>query len=175
MKNILFFLGIFFGCTLLADCPDILNHDVRVLDSKEVKNLCDYQDKVILAVNVASRCGYTPQYEGLQSLYKNLRDSDFIILGFPSRDFMWQEFSDESKVKEFCTTEYGVTFPMFATSQVKGNHANDFFKGLIKKTGIEPGWNFHKYLIDKDGSVTSFNTKIEPESLELVDLIQSLL
>ena len=171
MKNILLILGIFFGGALLADCPDILNHEVRILDSKEVKNL----DKVVLAVNVASRCGYTPQYKGLQNLYKNLKDKDFVILGFPSRDFLWQEFSDESKVKEFCSTEYGVTFPMFATSHVKGYMANDFFMGLIKRTGVEPGWNFHKYLIDKDGSVKSFNTKIEPESRELLDSIQSLL
>ena len=175
MKNILLILGIFFGGALLADCPDILNHEVRILDSKEVKNLCEYQDKVVLAVNVASRCGYTPQYKGLQNLYKNLKDKDFVILGFPSRDFLWQEFSDESKVKEFCSTEYGVTFPMFATSHVKGYMANDFFMGLIKRTGVEPGWNFHKYLMDKDGSVKSFNTKIEPESRELLDSIQSLL
>ena len=175
MKNILFFLGIFFGCTLLADCPDILNHDVRVLDSKEVKNLCEYQDKVILAVNVASRCGYTPQYKGLQNLYREFQDKDFIILGFPSRDFLWQEFSDEAKIKEFCSTEYGVTFPMFATSSVKGKKANKFFKNLIKTTGEEPGWNFHKYLIDKEGSVKSFQTKIEPDNKELLNTIKSLL
>lgn len=175
MKTIILILSIFLFNTLLATCPEVLNHEVRVLDSKEVKNLCEYQDKVVLAVNVASRCGYTPQYKGLQNLYKDLQDKDFVILGFPSRDFMRQEFSDESKVKEFCSTVYGVTFPMFATSPVKGNKANDFFKGLIKRTGVEPGWNFHKYLIDKQGLVKSFKTKVEPGSRELLDSIESLL
>jgi len=103
MKKILIFLlGFYLSSCLLANCPDVLDHEVRLLDSKETINLCEYKDKVVLAVNVASRCGYTPQYEGLQNLYKDLEDKDFVILAFPSRDFMWQEFSDESKIKEFC-------------------------------------------------------------------------
>ena len=166
---------IFLSSLLLADCPEVLNHDIRILDSKDSKNLCEYKDKVILAVNVASRCGYTYQYKALQNLYQNLLDREFVILGFPSRDFMFQEYKDESKVKEFCSTEYGVTFPMFATSSVKGKKANKFFKELIKKTGEEPGWNFHKYLIGKDGSVVSFNTKVEPDSKKLLESIDLLL
>ena len=165
----------FLSSSLLANCPDILNHEVRILDSKETKSLCEYKNQVILAVNVASRCGYTPQYTGLQNLYKDLQDKDFVILAFPSRDFLWQEFNDESDIKEFCNTKYGVTFPMFATSSVKGKKANNFYKELIKKTGVEPGWNFHKYLIDKDGSVSSFNTELEPDNLEFIDTIKSLL
>ena len=84
-------------------------------------------------------------------------------------------FKDESEIKEFCSTKYGVTFPMFATSSVKGKKANNFYKDLIRKTGVEPGWNFHKYLIDKDGSVSSFNTKVEPNNPELIDSIRALL
>ena len=176
MKKILIFLlGFYLSSCLLANCPDVLDHEVRLLDSKETINLCEYKDKVVLAVNVASRCGYTPQYEGLQNLYKDLEDKDFVILAFPSRDFMWQEFSDESKIKEFCDTKYGVTFPMFATSSVKGKKANNFFKGLIKKTGTEPEWNFNKYLISRNGEVKHFNQKVEPDNSELVKSIKILL
>ena len=176
MKKTLITLVIFYlSGSLLANCPEVLDHDVRLLDSKETENLCQYKNKVILAVNVASRCGYTPQYTGLQNLYKELKDEDFVILAFPSRDFMWQEFNDESDIKEFCSTEYGVTFPMFATSSVKGSKANNFYKELIKESGIEPGWNFHKYLIGRDGTVSSFDTKIEPDNSEFVASVKSLL
>ena len=176
MKKILIFLlGFYLSSCLLANCPDVLDHEVRLLDSKETINLCEYKDKVVLAVNVASRCGYTPQYEGLQNLYEDLEDKDFVILAFPSRDFMWQEFSDESKIKEFCDTKYGVTFPMFATSSVKGKKANNFFKGLIKKTGVEPEWNFNKYLISRNGEIKHFNQKVEPDNSELVKSIKILL
>ena len=176
MKKILIlFLGFYMSSYLLANCPDVLDHEVRLLDSKETKNLCEYKDKVVLAVNVASRCGYTPQYSGLQNLYKDLQDKDFVILAFPSRDFMWQEFSDESEIKEFCDTKYGVTFPMFATSSVKGRKANNFYKSLIQKTGVEPEWNFNKYLISRNGEVKHFNQKVEPDNSELVKSIKLLL
>mgnify|MGYP000120781662 FL=1 len=176
MKKILIsLLGFYLSSCLLANCPDVLDHEVRLLDSKETINLCEYKDKVVLAVNVASRCGYTPQYEGLQNLYKDLEDKDFVILAFPSRDFMWQEFSDESKIKEFCNTKYGITFPMFATSSVKGKKANNFYKGLIKRTGIEPEWNFNKYLISRNGEVKHFNQSVEPDDPELVKSIKILL
>ena len=130
---------------------------------------------MILAVNVASRCGFTYQYESLQTLYEKYGEDNFVILGFPSRDFMFQEYSDESKVKEFCSTEYGVTFPMFATSSVKGGKANSFFKALTKESGVRPGWNFHKYLVSKNGRVASFDTKVEPDSEILAKEISKLL
>ena len=174
-KTLINLILLYLSGSLLANCPDVLDHEVRLLDSNETRNLCEYKDKVVLVVNVASRCGYTPQYEGLQNLYKDLEDKDFVILAFPSRDFMWQEFSDESDIKEFCSTEYGVTFPMFATSSVKGSKANNFYKELIKESGIEPGWNFHKYLIGRDGTVSSFDTKIEPDNSEFVASVKSLL
>ena len=176
MKNINKLLFLFlFSPLMFADCPDVLNHDIRVLDSKEKRNLCDYEGKVILAVNVASRCGFVYQYEELQNLYKKYEDKDFIVLGFPSRDFMYQEYSDESKVKEFCSTEYGVTFPMFATTPVKGKKANSFYKTLTEISGQRPGWNFHKYLISKEGKVQSFDTNVEPDSEELISNIAKLL
>ena len=175
MKNIFILLVLIVGNHLYADCPEVLDHEIRLLDSTQSVNLCEYEDKVILAVNVASRCGFTYQYESLQELYKKYEEKDFVILGFPSRDFMFQEYSDESDVKEFCSTEYGVTFPLFATSSVKGRKANSFFKALTEKSGVRPGWNFHKYLISKNGNVASFDTKIEPDSEILVKEISKLL
>ena len=175
MKKIFIFLSLIAGSYAFADCPEFLYHEVRLLDSSETVNLCQYEDKVILAVNVASRCGFTYQYESLQALYEKYSEDDFVILGFPSRDFMFQEYSDESKVKEFCSTEYGVTFPMFATSSVKGGKANSFFKALTKESGVRPGWNFHKYLVSKNGRVASFDTKVEPDSEILAKEISKLL
>ena len=175
MKKIFIFLSLILGNYAFADCPEVLDHEVRLLDSSETVNLCQYEDKVILAVNVASRCGFTYQYESLQALYEKYSEDDFVILGFPSRDFMFQEYSDESKVKEFCSTEYGVTFPMFATSSVKGGKANSFFKALTKESGVRPGWNFHKYLVSKNGRVASFDTNVEPDSTILAKEISKLL
>jgi glutathione peroxidase len=175
MKKLLILLTLIAGNCLYADCPDVLDHDIRLLDSLETLNLCQYEDKVILAVNVASRCGFTYQYESLQELYEKYEEKDFVILGFPSRDFLFQEYSDESAVKEFCNTEYGVTFPLFATSSVKGRKANSFFKALTEESGVKPGWNFHKYLISKNGKVTSFDTKVEPDSETLTKEISKLL
>ena len=175
MKKLFIFLLLITGNYIYSDCPEVLDHEIRLLDSSESENLCKYKDKVILAVNVASRCGFTYQYESLQNLYNKNEDEDFIILGFPSRDFMFQEYSDESKVKDFCSTEYGVTFPLFATSSVKGRKANTFFKALTEKSGVMPGWNFHKYLISRNGDVTSFDTKVEPDSENLTNAISKLL
>ena len=160
----------------IQGCPAILNHQVRILDSKDRINLCNHKDKVILAVNVASRCGFTYQYEALQKLFEEYKDEDFVILGFPSRDFMYQEYSDEGKVKEFCNTEYGVTFPLFATSSVKGSKANSFYKDLAKMTGEAPSWNFTKYLISKDGEVSKpYSKNVEPDSKEIIQAIELLL
>ena len=174
MKKFLLFSLVLFGSYAFS-CSKVLDHEVRVLDSTETLNLCQYENKVVLAVNVASRCGFTYQYEALQNLYSKYGKEEFVILGFPSRDFMYQEYSDESKVKEFCSTEYGVTFPMFATTPVKGKKANSFYKTLAEITGKTPGWNFHKYLISKEGKVLSFDTKVEPDSQELISQISKLL
>ena len=175
MKKFFILTLLIVGNYIHSDCPEVLDHKIRILDSSESINLCKYEDKVILAVNVASRCGFTYQYKSLQALYEKYGTEDFVILGFPSRDFMFQEYSEESKVKEFCSTEYGVTFPMFATSAVKGSKANSFFKALTEETGVKPGWNFHKYLVSKNGKVASFDTKVEPDSEILAKEISKLL
>ena len=156
-------------------CNDLLDTEMRVLDSSETVNLCKFEEKVILVVNVASRCGYTYQYATLQKLYEEYKDEDFVILGVPSRDFM-QEYSNEEDVAEFCSTEYGVNFPMFATAKVRGKKAHPFYKKLADESGISPKWNFNKYLISRDGSVVStYGSSVKPDSVELTSDIEKLL
>ena len=156
-------------------CNDLLDTEMRVLDSSETVNLCKFEEKVILVVNVASRCGYTYQYATLQKLYEEYKDEDFVILGIPSRDFM-QEYSNEEDVAEFCSTEYGVNFPMFATAKVRGKKAHPFYKKLADESGITPKWNFNKYLISRDGSVVStYGSSVKPDSVELTSDIEKLL
>ena len=117
-------------------CSDLLDTEMRLLDSAETKNLCEFEGKAMLVVNVASRCGYTYQYAELQNLYKKYEDEDFVVIGVPSRDFLGQELADEADVKEFCSTEYGVTFPMFATTKVRGKKAHPFYKIGIGSTNL---------------------------------------
>jgi len=156
-------------------CSDLLNTEMRVLDSSEKVNLCQYTDQVVLVVNVASRCGYTYQYSSLQKLYEDYKDNGFVVLGVPSRDFM-QEYSDEGDVAEFCSTEYGVDFPLFATSKVRGTKANPLYKKLIAQSGVSPSWNFNKYLVSREGKVIStFGSKVKPDSPELISKIEELL
>ena len=156
-------------------CSDLMDTEMRILDSSETVNLCEYSDQVVLIVNVASRCGYTYQYASLQKLYEDYKDDGFVVLGVPSRDFM-QEYSDETDVAEFCSTEYGVDFPMFATSKVRGKKANALYKKLIDQSGVSPSWNFNKYLITRDGKVAStFGSKVKPDSPELISKIKELL
>ena len=163
-----------FSITSFA-CSDVLNNTLRVLDSDDEQNLCEYSGNVVLVVNVASRCGYTPQYAALQRIYSKYKDDGFVVLGIPSRDFK-QEFSEEAKVAEFCSTEYGVDFPMFATAKVKGKDAHPFYKKLIAASGKEPRWNFAKYLIGRDGKVIDHSkSRVMPESEKLVSAIQAVL
>lgn len=174
MKKLFVLTLTFFSISSFA-CSDILNSTLRVLDSDDEQNLCEYSGNVILVVNVASRCGYTPQYAGLQRLYTKFKDDGLTIIGIPSRDF-FQEFSAESKVAEFCSTEYGVEFPMFATAKVKGKKAHPFYKKLIAASGKEPKWNFAKYLIGRDGQVIEhYKSSVTPESERLVSAIQAVL
>ena len=168
-----------FGLLLFSinafSCSDLLDTDMRILDSAETKNLCEYEGKALLVVNVASRCGYTYQYAGLQKLYESYKDEDFLVIGIPSRDFL-QEYSDESDVAEFCSTEYGVDFPMFSTVKVRGKKAHPFYKKLTAETGVTPSWNFNKYLISKDGKVIStYGSKVKPDSQELIAAIENIL
>jgi len=171
----LFLVSLLFVYSYSYACSDLMDTEMRILDSSKTVNLCEYSDQVVLVVNVASRCGYTYQYASLQKLYEDYKDDGFVVLGVPSRDFM-QEYSDETDVAEFCSTEYGVDFPMFATSKVRGKKANALYKKLIDQSGVSPSWNFNKYLITRDGKVAStFGSKVKPDSPELISKIKELL
>ena len=174
MKNIHLYFLLFVSSYSFA-CSDILDTEMRVLDSSDTVNLCEYENQVVMVVNVASRCGYTYQYASLQNLYEEYKDEGFVVLGVPSRDF-FQEYSSEEDVAEFCSTEYGVNFPMFATSKVRGSKASPLYKKLIAASGEEPSWNFNKYLISRDGQkIYKYGSKVKPDSPELIKQIEELL
>ena len=148
---------------------------VKNIDGKEIK-LSDYQGKVVLIVNVASQCGYTPQYKGLETLFNNFKDRGFAILGFPSNDFGAQEPGTEAQIKDFCSLKYDVTFDMFSKVKVKGNSKVDLYKYLTESTNAEVQWNFNKYLVDKSGKVFKYYaSSVSPESSELKKDIEALL
>jgi len=157
-------------------CPELLKFSAGKLRSKETVNFCEaYRGKVILAVNTASQCGYTPQFKGLEAVYQKYRERGFVVLGFPSDDFR-QEYDDAAKTAEVCYINYGVTFPMFARTVVTGDNANAFFRQLAAATGQAPEWNFYKYLVDADGRVREvFPSRLAPESAELQHKIEALL
>jgi glutathione peroxidase len=160
-----------------AACTPLLDREFRPLAGKEPVNLCgQFEGKVLLVVNTASKCGFTPQYDGLEALHAELSDQGFAVLGFPSNDFAGQEPGTEKEILEFCTLTYGVKFPMFAKTVVKGEGADPFYKQLAADGGGEPGWNFHKYLIGKDGKVIQgFPSKVKPDSPELRAAIEAAL
>lgn len=137
-----------------SSCPAILNHTFPKLQDDSPQNLCQYSGKVVLVVNTASYCGFTYQYQGLEALYQQYKDRGLVILGFPSNDF-FQEKSNNKDIADFCYNTYGVVFPMFAKSAVRGKDANALFKALAKTTGKAPSWNFNKYLIDRSGRVVN--------------------
>ncbi|MGA1223887.1 MAG: glutathione peroxidase [Phycisphaerales bacterium] len=149
---------------------------VKTLEGKDA-DLSEYAGKVVLVVNVASQCGYTRQYAGLQKIYDRYRDRGFVILGFPSGDFGGQEFDRAEEIREFCTTKYSVTFPLFEKCQVKpGKSQSEVFACLGTKTGELPGWNFGKYLVMPDGKTARFfATNVSPEASELIAAIEQAL
>lgn len=138
-----------------ASCPLILQKTFKRLQDEAPQNLCQYAGKVILVVNTASYCGFTDQYEGLEKLYAARAAQGFVVLGFPSNDFGKQEPGGSKEISDFCFNTYGVKFPMFEKSIVKGPNANALFRDLTKATGYAPQWNFHKYLIDRKGNVVN--------------------
>jgi len=165
-----------FGALASPDCPDLLDITLKRLRSSETVNLCEvYRGKTILAVNTASQCGYTPQFKGLEQLYQKYKDRGFVVLGFPSNDFK-QEFSDAEETAKVCYLNYGVTFPMFEATSVRGKDANPFFRRLAEQSGQEPGWNFYKYLIGPDGRVVeAFGSQITPEDPGLRERIEKII
>lgn len=160
-----------------AASGDLLDHEFRRLAGKETVNLGQaYGGQVLLVVNTASKCGFTPQYEGLEAMYAKYQGQGFAVLGFPSNDFMGQEPGSEEQIQEFCTLTYGVKFPMFEKVQVRGEGATPFYRQLADATGEAPGWNFHKYLIGRDGRViASFGSRTKPDDPALVQALEKAL
>ncbi|HJW72550.1 MAG TPA: glutathione peroxidase [Geothrix sp.] len=147
---------------------------LNTLDGKP-QSLAIYKDKVVLAVNVASECGYTPQYAGLQKLYAEYKDRGLVILGFPCNQFGGQEPGSAGQIQTFCQKNYGVTFPLFEKLDVKGKNKAPVYQFLTANHG-EPAWNFHKYLVGKDGLVIqSFGSAVTPDSAELKAAIEAAL
>ncbi|WJG07776.1 glutathione peroxidase [Aliiglaciecola sp. LCG003] len=158
------------------ECPDVLKFMKRKLNSQETVNMCsEYQGKTLLIVNTASYCGFTPQFEGLEALYSNYKDKGLVVLGFPSHDFN-QEDDDEGKTAELCELTYGVKFPMFEATHVRGDDADPLYKMLAKKSGTTPIWNFYKYLIDKNGNmVDSYSSYTKPTDKDFIQDIEKTL
>ncbi|MBS3896629.1 glutathione peroxidase [Silanimonas sp.] len=160
------FLALGLAGTLAAS---VLDHSFRRLASPERVHLGEaFGGQVLLVVNTASKCGFTPQYEGLEALHQEFSARGFAVLGFPSNDFMGQEPGTEEEIREFCTLNFGVQFPMFERVVVRGREANPFFRELAAAAGEAPRWNFHKYLVGRNGEVLdSFGSRVRPEDPEL--------
>lgn len=152
----------------------LLDRSYRPLTGKTPVNLQQqYGGKVLLVVNTASKCGLAPQFEALEALNAKYQKEGFAVLGFPSGDFKNQEYGDEKQIQEFCTLTYGVKFPMFEKVHVKGDEATPLYRDLIKITGDTPEWNFHKYLISREGKVVgSFASRTVPDDKALVAAIE---
>jgi glutathione peroxidase len=175
MRRCLISLLFSFSLPAMAACPALLDRSMDTLDEKP-QSLCEYAGKVLLVVNTASQCGYTPQYEGLEALYRKYRPQGLVVLGFPSNDFGGQEPGANQEIAAFCVNQYSIDFPMFAKTSVSGAAANPLFAALAKATGSAPRWNFHKYVVGRDGKqVLSFDTRVSPEDPKLVSAIEKLL
>lgn len=177
MRILLVTLALLLATTGFSYENSLLDQDFRRLASDEVVNLGDsYSGKVVLVVNTASKCGNTPQYEGLEKLYEEYRDDGLVILGFPSNDFFGQEPGTEEQIQEFCRLTYSIQFPMFEKVTVKEGKAHPFFDELAAASGTYPTWNFHKYLIGRDGRlIAEFSPRTQPYDEELLATIKGAL
>jgi glutathione peroxidase len=158
-----------------AGCPPLLARSLPGLTDDAV-SLCQFKGKVVLVVNTASQCGFTPQYEGLESLYRRYKDRGFVVLGFPANDFGGQEPGSSQDIARFCQVNYGVSFPMFAKTSVVGPGAIPLYRDLAAQSGKRPQWNFHKYLVDRTGAVVaSFDSAVPPRDARITAQIERLL
>jgi len=175
-----FLLIMILGGMVMLNSQSIYDFKVKTIDGKDT-SLAEYKGKVILIVNVASKCGFTNQYEGLQKLFDTYKGEDFIILGFPANNFMNQEPGTNEEIKNFCTINYGVTFPIFEKISVKGKDIHPLYEFLTsKKTNPDHGgsisWNFNKFLIGKDGRIIErFGSMTKPEDEKVISNIEKAL
>lgn len=154
-----------------AACPELYNHQLVTLQGGKI-NLCDYQDKPILVVNTASKCGFTPQFDALEGLYSKYKNNGLLVIGFPSNDFN-QEPGNDKQIGDFCKLTYAVKFPMISKSSVSGSDANPLYKQLSARTGQAPLWNFYKYVILPGGQdVYVYSSDIKPDAAEILDRIK---
>ena len=158
-----------------AACPATLQHTFPRLQDEKPQSLCQYAGRVVLVVNTASYCGFTPQYKGLETLHGRYSGRGLVVLGFPSNDFN-QEKASNKEIAEFCENTFGVKFPMFAASSVRGDKANPLFKQLAAQSGTTPKWNFYKYLIARNGAVVaSWASNTGPQDKALLQEVEKQL
>jgi len=190
VKNPIVFLGVMLLMSLSAaqaatdapastasspGCPKILQHTVARLQDEKPQALCQYAGQVVVVVNTASFCGFTPQYKGLEALHAKYKDRGLVVLGFPSNDFS-QEPDSNAKIADFCENTFGVKFPMFVKTTVRGKDALPLFKQLAEQTGTTPKWNFYKYVISRDGkSIQSYSSMTGPQDKGFVQDIEKQL
>ncbi|MDH6183301.1 glutathione peroxidase [Polaromonas sp. CG_23.6] len=156
-------------------CPAVLQQNVLRLQDEKPQSLCQYSGKVVLVVNTASFCGFTPQYKGLEALYNKYQGRGLVVLGFPSNDFS-QESGSNKDIAEFCESTFGVKFPMFTKTAVSGQDASPLFRQLTAASSTPVRWNFYKYIISRDGlAVTAFNSMADPGSPKFVAEIEKQL
>lgn len=157
-------------------CPALLQHRFDRLQDEKPQSLCQYSGQVVLVVNTASFCGFTSQYEGLEALYAKYKSQGLVVVGFPANDFGRQEPGNNQAIADFCENTFGVKFPMFSKTSVVGREANPLYKQLAAKTGETPQWNFHKYLIGRDGqTVRSYPSSLDPKNPSFVRDIERFL
>lgn len=156
-----------------AKVSEVLNHKMKGIDGKEI-DLAQYQGKVVMFVNVASKCGLTPQYDGLQALYEKYQKQGFVLVGVPANEFGKQEPGTDEQIAKFCSTKYKVTFPMTTKVVVKGDGIAPLYKVLTDGKGGEIKWNFTKFLIGRNGQIVSrFEPRVAPDAKEVTDAIEA--
>jgi len=165
------------ACAEEGSCPELLSSTQTTLVEHKQVLLCDvYRNKVLLIVNTASKCAFTPQYEALERLYDRYKEQGLVVLGFPSNDFGEQEPGSEAQIHSFCRMTFDVQFPMFSKTIVRGSSASPLYKALAEASGTYPQWNFHKYLINRKGKlIDSYKSAVEPENRMLVAAIEAAL
>jgi len=158
-----------------AACPPLLDHRMETLKGQPA-DLCQYAGKAVLVVNTASYCGFTGQYEGLEALFRKYGEGGLVVLGVPSNDFGAQEPGSNAQVADFCERTYKVRFPMLAKSVVAGADAAPLYRGLAAATGQAPRWNFHKYLLGRDGKVAAnFPSSVAPQDARVIAAVEKAL